>query len=122
MVDKGVLLIIEDDANTCKLLSQLCENLGYTPQVLDKAIFLPRIMKQEAPPVAIILDINMPGWGGVQMAQLIRKHERTKTPIIVYSAKPQNELDQLAAEIGAEICISKSRGPTELLERLKTLN
>jgi PAS domain S-box-containing protein len=62
---------------------------------------LARLMKEEF--AAILLDVNMPGMDGFEVARLVREHPRyERTPIIFITGVNVTELDQLRGyEVGA---------------------
>jgi DNA-binding response OmpR family regulator len=116
MTDPTVL-IIEDD---CTLLRGLKDNFlaqGYCVRTasdgqegLDSAL--------EDPPDLILLDIMLPKVNGYEVCRVIRKHE-LGMPIIMLTAKGQEEDIVRGLELGADDYVTKPFGIRELLARAK---
>src|SRR5271169_3574441 len=85
MSDKRIL-IIDDEQDIQRLLKALLEGAGYlTSPALDsmQALMIARQVK----PDLIILDIQMPGGGGIKVYERLRINTNfTKTPVLVYTA------------------------------------
>jgi two-component system, OmpR family, alkaline phosphatase synthesis response regulator PhoP len=76
------------------------------------------LAKQEHPDL-IILDIMLPGQGGLEVCRILRKE--TKIPIIMATAKVE-EIDKiLGLELGADDYVSKPFSPRELTARVKAV-
>src|SRR5208337_2686431 len=70
-------------------------------------------------PECIILDINMPGKDGLEVAREIRKS--SSTPIIFLSARAE-EIDKiLGLELGGDDYVTKPFSPRELMSRVKAV-
>ena len=82
---------------------------------------LAKLLSQEF--AVILLDVNMPGMDGFEVARLIREHPRLeKTPIIFVSAVYRSELDQLRGyEVGAIDYISVPAVPEVLRSKVAIL-
>jgi CheY-like chemotaxis protein len=86
MENKKVILIVDDEIDMRIFLSTLAKIEGYTP-VVAKNGKEGLLKAQEVKPDLLILDIMMPGEGGIQMYRQIRTDENLKyTPIIMLSA------------------------------------
>jgi CheY-like chemotaxis protein len=85
-MDKPKVLIVDDEIEMRIFLSALFETNGYLPETsrdgrtgLEKA--------RETVPDLIILDVMMPGEGGVAMYQELKTDERLRAiPVMVLSA------------------------------------
>ena len=112
------ILIIEDEVNLNKILSDYLQHNGFTPfsahtgqQGLN--------LWQEVRPALVLLDLNLPDMDGLDLARMIRKSSRT--PIIMVTAR-QEELDRLIGlELGADDYISKPFSPREVVARVKAV-
>jgi len=112
------ILIIEDDLwilNSLKLyLSQsnfeifTCENWWLAMSVFEKS-----------KPDLIILDINLPWKNGIEICKEIR--EKSVTPIIILSARWDEEDKILALDLWADDYVSKPFSPRELLARINSV-
>lgn len=112
------VLIIEDEVNLNKILSDYLRHNGFQPvsahtgkEGLDQW--------QTARPSLVLLDLNLPDMDGLDVARAIRKS--TQTPIIMVTAR-QEELDCLIGlELGADDYISKPFSPREVVARVKAV-
>ncbi len=72
-------------------------------------------------PDLVILDLNLPGMDGLDVARHIRQHETQRTPILMLTART-DELDQLLGlELGADDYIPKPFSPRIVVARVKAL-
>jgi two-component system KDP operon response regulator KdpE len=72
-------------------------------------------LRHETPDV-ILLDLKMPGIGGLETCRLIR--ERSEIPIIIVSAKKAEQEKVEALESGADDYVTKPFGIEELIARI----
>ena len=73
-------------------------------------------------PDLIILDLMLPRMHGYKVCGLLKKDTRyAKTPIILFTAKAQEEDVKLGQEVGADAYIIKPFEPETLLAKIKEL-
>ena len=70
-------------------------------------------------PDLIVLDLMLPGLGGLEVARILRKESRV--PIIMLTAKGTETDKVLGLEIGADDYVTKPFGMQELLARVRAL-
>jgi signal transduction histidine kinase len=117
---RPVALLADDEADMRRFLrSQLDEHYDVLEaadgiQALEKAVqFLPDI---------ILLDMMMPEMDGLGVCQELRKREETATiPIILLTARADEETKFNALEMGANDFLAKPFSSTELHARIKNL-
>jgi two-component system invasion response regulator UvrY len=68
----------------------------------------------------IVLDINMPGRGGLDVLSELRQR-RTATPVIVVSAFPESEYAVRAFQLGASGFVAKQSASDELVTAVRTV-
>ena len=110
------ILIAEDDADIRDLLRLYLEGEGF--QVLeagDGATAL-RIAREQSPSMAI-LDIMMPEMNGFELTRALRKY--SNIPILILSAKNQDNDKILGLNLGADDYIAKPFNPVEIVARVK---
>ena len=112
------ILIIEDEVNLNKILSDYLRHNGFQP--VSAHTGKEGIKQwQESRPALILLDLNLPDMEGLDLARTIRKS--SQTPIIMVTAR-QEELDRLIGlELGADDYISKPYSPREVVARVKAV-
>lgn len=115
---KEKILVIDDEKNIVELLKYNLEKEGYDVVCAYDGIEAINTARQERPDL-IILDIMLPGQGGLEVCRIIRKE--TKTPIIMATAKG-DEIDKiLGLELGADDYVTKPFSPRELVARVKAV-
>jgi len=112
----GNILIVEDDPNIRKLVRVNLVKRGYTvSEAADShqaiALF------QEVPVDLVVLDLMLPGLSGVDVCTWIRA--RSDVPIIVLSARLEEDLKVAALDAGADDYVTKPFGQEELLARVR---
>jgi DNA-binding response OmpR family regulator len=73
-------------------------------------------------PHLIVTDLYMPDMNGAQLCEWLRAQFATaRTPIIICSSAPPEELERVVREVHADGWISKDAGPEALTTRLNEL-
>jgi two-component system, OmpR family, KDP operon response regulator KdpE len=112
----GNILIVEDDPNIRKLVRVNLVKRGYT--VSEAGDSHQAIALFEAEPVdLVLLDLLLPGLSGVDICKWIRA--RSDVPIIVLSARLEEDLKVAALDAGADDYVTKPFGSEELLARVR---
>jgi PAS domain S-box-containing protein len=102
------ILIVDDDAKNLDVLEAILEDSGCTfvrAQSADEALLA--LMRHEF--AAMILDIHMPGTGGIELANLVKQRRRTQdVPILFLTAHLVDDSDVLKGySVGAVDYLSK---------------
>ncbi len=115
MAIQSKILIVEDESNIINLVKTILETKMY--QVIDaRNGSMGKMLFHSHHPDLIILDLGLPDMDGVQFIQYVR--EVSMVPIIVLSAR-SNENDKVdALDLGANDYITKPFGTNELLARV----
>lgn len=110
------VLVVDDKLNIQTFLRELLTEQGYrvvTASNGREALFVARYEK----PDLILLDIMMPEMDGYGFIQMYRKE--SSTPIILLTAKLEEEDKVIGLELGADDYITKPFGPRELIARTR---
>jgi DNA-binding response OmpR family regulator len=114
------LLIIEDEPELVRVLRSYLEQAGFSVLTALRGDTGLTTWEDKRPDL-VILDLNLPGMDGLDVARHIRKHESQRTPIIMLTART-DELDQLLGlELGADDYIPKPFSPRIVVARVKAL-
>lgn len=112
------VLIIEDDQWILNSLKLYFVQSNFKVELCDN--WLDAISKfQKFKPDIIILDINLPWKNGMDICKEIR--EKYNTPIIILSARLDEEDKVLALDLWADDYVSKPFSPRELLARINSV-
>jgi two-component system KDP operon response regulator KdpE len=112
----GNILIVEDDPNIRKLVRVNLVKRGYTVSEAGDSHAAIALF-QEVPVDLVVLDLMLPGLSGVDVCTWIRA--RSDVPIIVLSARLEEDLKVAALDAGADDYVTKPFGQEELLARVR---
>ncbi|MGE0388170.1 MAG: response regulator [Gammaproteobacteria bacterium] len=112
------LLIIDDDVALCDLLREYLGAEGFAVQAVhDGGSALAQVRAQA--PDAIILDIMLPGRGGLDVLRDLRAE--TVLPVIMLTARGE-DIDRIVGlELGADDYLPKPCNPRELVARVRAV-
>lgn len=111
------VLIADDEAEIRQLLRLYLEKDGYRVFEADNGEKALEICQNEQVDLAL-LDIMMPRLNGYQVIQRIR--QTSNIPVIVISAKGQDEDKILGLDLGADDYITKPFNPLEAMARINS--
>ena len=117
----ATILVVEDEPGIQEVLKFNLGQHGHTVHVADDAAAAQRAL-QAALPDVILLDWMLPGMSGIEFARRLRGDARTRdVPIIMLTARVE-EQDKIAGlEVGADDYITKPFSPRELMARIKAV-
>ena len=119
MVTQGArILVVDDERQIRQSLQVNLESKGYAVEAVETGEAAIGAFHSRHPDI-IILDLVMPGIGGVEVVRRIR--ESSTVPIIVLSAMTDEPRKVEALEAGADDYITKPFGMEELLARIHSL-
>ncbi len=112
------LLLVEDDPSLAELLEFRFENEGYQVRATpdgDEAL----ILAQEDVPDLVILDWMIEGTSGIEVCRRLRRQQETaNVPIIMLTARGEEDDRIRGLETGADDYLTKPFSPRELLARV----
>ena len=112
------VLIADDDAKIRELLELYLSKEGFVvEQASDGAEAI--LKAQQLKPDLIVLDIMMPVMDGMEVCRQVRKFSRV--PVIMLTARTEDEERILGLELGADDYVSKPFNPRELIARVKAV-
>lgn len=113
---KDKILIVEDDPGITRFIKTNLSAHDYDVISIDSGKNALEIAASHCPD-CILLDLGLPDIDGTAVIQSIRKW--TKTPIIVISARSNEEDKANALDLGADDYLTKPFGTVELLARIR---
>ena len=115
------ILIVEDEAPIREMLAFVMEQHGYQPiEAGDFEQAMAAII--EPYPDMILLDWMLPGGSGVQLAKQLKSQDYTRhIPIIMLTARSEEEDKVRGLEVGADDYITKPFSPKELMARMRAV-
>jgi DNA-binding response OmpR family regulator len=115
------ILIIDDSELTLELLSRYLEQKGFEAKGVTTLHEFGSLLKHWSPDL-VLTDVNMKEMSGADLCVWIKERVETKTtPVVLYAARPQHELDMLRQLAGADYAISKDGGLDRVAQYLAVL-
>ena len=115
------ILIVDDSKTVRQQIHITLEKEGF--EIIDAADGLIGVdkMKEHKDLSLVIIDINMPGMGGLELLNKIKKDELFEGPSIVLTTEGSSEIVQKAKNSGAKAWIVKPFSPDQMLKVVNTL-
>jgi len=121
MSDKKRILVVDDEPDFVRAITIILESNNYEVTVANdgqEGLNLARSQK----PDLIILDLMLPKMDGYKVCRFLKFDEKFREiPIIMLTARGQEEDKILGQQMGADAYIVKSEKPEVLLEKIKQL-
>ena len=111
-----VILIAEDDADIRRLLRLYLEGEGFRVLEADNGASALALARERTPDLAI-LDVMMPEMNGFELTRALRRY--SNVPILILSARSQDNDKILGLNLGADDYIAKPFNPVEIVARVK---
>ena len=116
---KGLVLVIEDERPIADLERMYLTREGFGVHVeYDGEAGLAAV--QRLKPVAIVLDVGLPGLDGTEICRRLRAGDDW-TPVLFVTARDEEVERVLGLEMGADDYLVKPFSPRELVARLKAV-
>ena len=112
------ILIIEDENELVRVLRSYLERANYRVISADQGDNGLAIWAQKEPDL-VILDLNLPGMDGLDVAREIRR--KADTPIIMVTARVEETDRLIGLELGADDYITKPYSPREVVARVRAV-
>ena len=115
------ILVVEDEPAIQELLALNLEHAGHHVLRARDAEQAAELVRHALPDL-ILLDWMLPGQSGATFARALRQDDRTKqVPIIMLTARGQEQNKVAGLEAGADDYVTKPFSPRELLARIKAV-
>jgi len=112
------ILIIDDDAELCALVSRYLSSEGFTVErAADGVQGIERALSGSY--ALIMLDVMMPDLSGFDVLRRIR--EKSRTPVLMLTARGDTFDRILGLELGADDYLPKPYDPAELAARIRAI-
>ena len=112
------ILIIEDEPELVKVLRSYLQKSGY--EVISSFRGDTGLETwHSTQPDLVLLDLNLPGMDGLDVARSIRR--KAETPIIMVTARVEEADRLIGLELGADDYVTKPYSPREVVARVKAV-
>lgn len=115
------IIIADDNRSDAEILQQLLSDNGYLSVLASNGIDAIETSLKEHPDL-ILLDVDMPGENGYEVARQLKAHRLTRfVPIIMLTALSELGAKLQGLEAGVDDFLTKPYRPIELLTRIRSL-
>ena len=112
------ILIIEDEPELVKVLQSYLEQAGFNVLTAYRGDSGLSTWEHKRPDL-VILDLNLPGMDGLDLAREIRR--KGDTPLIMVTARVEETDRLIGLELGADDYIPKPFSPREVVARVRAV-
>lgn len=112
------ILLVDDEKHIVMVLKEYLQKEGYTVTTAHNGVVALELFKQNSYDL-IVLDLMLPGLSGEEICKEIRK--RSAVPIIMLTAKVDEDERLEGFTLGADDYISKPFSPREVVARIKAV-
>jgi len=108
------ILIVEDEPKTAASVEMYLRHGGFRAEIARSGSDALHRARHD-PPDLIILDLMLPGLGGLEVCKAVRGE--SEVPIIILTARSTEDDKLLGLELGADDYVTKPFSPRELVAR-----
>ena len=115
------ILVIEDESDIAALVAYQLTHAGYQVRTAPNGADAMRRLETD-PPDLVVLDLMLPEVSGEEILRTMRSRKETRdTPVIILTARGDEEDRLQGFELGADDYISKPFSPKELVLRVRAV-
>ena len=117
--ERGSVLVVDDEPTILDVVSRYLERAGYQARVAGDGREALRLAGEERPDL-IVLDLMLPGMGGLEVMRLLRERswDRGRVSVILLTAKGEQTDRIVGLRLGADDYVVKPFSPAELVARV----
>jgi len=113
-----LILVVDDEERMARFIRLNLEHDGFQVMEAYRGMQAIQMIRDRMPDV-VILDVMMPDVDGFEVLQLIR--ENSQVPVIMLTAKGEEEDKVKGLELGADDYVTKPFSPRELVSRVRAV-
>lgn len=113
-----VILVVDDEERMTRFIRLNLEHDGFQVHEAHRGAKALQLLRDEMPDL-VILDVMMPDMDGFQVLEMIR--EISTVPVIMLTAKGEEDDRVKGLELGADDYVTKPFSPRELVSRVRAV-
>ncbi len=114
----SVILVVDDEPQLVRVLRSYLENAGFRVLSAGRGEDALAQFHSDRPDL-VILDLNLPGIDGLDVAREIRR--QGTTPILMLTARVEETDRLIGLELGADDYVTKPFSPREVVARVRAI-
>jgi two-component system response regulator ResD len=117
---RGKVLVVDDEPTIGDVVSRYLQRAGYETQVADTGA---QALEQAAAdrPDVVVLDLMLPDIDGLEVMRRLRLQDRSRTAIILLTARGEESDRVIGLRLGADDYVVKPFSPAELVARVDAM-
>jgi two-component system alkaline phosphatase synthesis response regulator PhoP len=113
-----MILIVEDELDLVHVLRDYLEQAGFQVEAVSNGTAALSIIQHRDPDL-VLLDLNLPGMDGLDVARELRRF--SQVPVIMITARVDETDKLIGLELGADDYITKPFSPREVVARVRAV-
>ncbi len=115
------ILVVEDESAIREMVVSSLERAGFSVQAAADAVEAERVLAEHHVDL-VVLDWMLPGISGIELVQRLRRRPRAAAlPVIMLTARSEEEDRLVGFEAGADDYVTKPFSPRELVARVRAV-
>jgi two-component system, OmpR family, response regulator ResD len=113
---RRTVLVVDDEPTIAEVVARYLERAGYATETAPDGLEALRLTDERRPDL-IVLDLMLPGLGGLEVLRRLRESD-PHTPVILLTAKGEQNDKLVGLRSGADDYVVKPFSPGELVARV----
>ncbi|MGW1493137.1 response regulator transcription factor [Streptomyces sp. NBC_00191] len=114
------ILVVDDDPTVAEVVTGYLQRAGFTVDRAADGLQALRIAADRLPDL-VVLDLMLPGMDGLEVCRRLRAGASANVPVIMLTARGDEDDRILGLEIGADDYVTKPFSPRELVLRVESV-
>jgi CheY-like chemotaxis protein len=110
-------MIVDDSEIVREMVRLMLEEGGYAVVAVDSPFGFNSALRRELPDL-VLVDVSMPALKGDKLVEIALKNDLHRCPIVLFSDRPEADLQKLARASGASGYICKTNDAQTLLKSI----
>jgi two-component system response regulator ResD len=111
------VLVVDDEPTIAEVVARYLERAGYETATAGDGLEALRLAAERRPDL-IVLDLMLPGLGGLEVLRQLGEADAPRIPVIVLTAKGEQDDKLVGLGSGADDYVVKPFSPSELVARV----
>jgi len=113
---KERILVVDDNPDSIAIIRSILEAFGFSVEAAESGAEALEMLEGDDLPNAVLLDVMMPEMSGLEVLEQLKGNPKTrKLPVILVTAKTQDEDVLVGYQYGADYYITKPCTSKQLL-------